>query len=55
VGTPRWLQRLVFVVDRAISLVAIEKVLKAVHICDVGSRSRLELGEFVGGMGGRVK
>ena len=40
------------VVNRAILLTAIEEVLEAVHICDVGSRSRLELDELVRGIGG---
>ena len=54
-GTPRWLQHLVFVMDGAVVFMAVETVLEAVYICDVGAGPGFELGELVGGEGCSVK
>ena len=51
-GTPRGLQRLVFVMGRAIAFTTEEAVLEGVLVGDVGSGSGFELGEFVGGIWG---
>ena len=51
VGTPGWLQRSMFIVDRAVAFAAEEFVLEAVLICDVGMGAGSELGELVGGEG----
>ena len=44
-----------FVVTRAVTFPAEEAVLEGVVVGDVGSRSRFELSEFVGGVGGGAK
>ena len=47
VGAPGGVQTLVFVVSRAVTLVAEEAVFKAVLIGDMGAFAGFELGEFV--------
>ena len=52
VGTPRWFQRLVLVVTRAVAFSAEEAVLEGVVVGDVRPSPGFELSKFVGGVGG---
>ena len=54
-GTPGGLQHLVLIVGDTVAFAAEEVVLEGVLVCGVRSRSRFELGEFMGGIGSRVE